>query len=94
MNAVQAVSKNIDVMVGSTDGKSLHERSERAFNEVNQWNGMWQRIMQHISPESNNYYNASGTTKRTNIYDNTAIYYANMYISQFISNIFPPQTRW
>jgi hypothetical protein len=94
MNAVQAVAKNVDVMVGSTDGKSLHERSERAFNEVNQWNGMWQRIMQHISPESNNYYNASGTTKRTNIYDNTAIYYANMYISQFISNIFPPQTKW
>jgi hypothetical protein len=94
MNAVQAVAKNIDVTVGATDGKSLHERSERAFNEVNQWNGMWQRIMQHISPESNNYYNASGTTKRTNIYDNTAIYYANMYISQFISNIFPPQTRW
>jgi hypothetical protein len=94
MNATQAEDKNIDVSVGLTDVKSLYERAEKAFNEVNQWQGIWQRIMQHVSPESNNYYNASGTTKRTNIYDNTAIYYTNMYISQFISNIFPPQNRW
>jgi hypothetical protein len=37
MNARQATDKNIDVVVGTTDGKSPYERSERAFNEVHQW---------------------------------------------------------
>jgi hypothetical protein len=39
MNAVQAVDRNIDVCVGLTDPRSLYDRSERAFNEVNQWQG-------------------------------------------------------
>jgi hypothetical protein len=73
MNATQAEDKNSDVNVGLTDEKSLYERAKKAFNEVNQWQGIWQRIMQHVSPASNNSDNASGTTKRTNIYDNTAI---------------------
>jgi hypothetical protein len=50
--------------------------------------------MQFVAPELNNYYNAAGTTKRFTVYDNTAIYYTNSYVSQFIAAVFPPKSRW
>lgn len=94
MNATQAPDNNMDVSVSATDVHGLYTRAQRAFSTANQWQGFWLRILQLVAPEGNNYYTASGTTKKANVYDNAGTYYANLYISQFIANIFPPQSRW
>ncbi len=83
-----------DEPVGATSDQAVYKRAERAFTEVSQWSGLWQTLLHFVAPNANNYYRSSGTRKQVNVYDNTPMYFANMFISQFISNIFPPRSRF
>lgn len=87
-------SNSNELFIGDTSGQTLYERSEKAFQEVVQWQGLWQTVLHFVAPNSNSFYRASGTRKQVNVYDNTPMYFANMFIAQFISNIFPPRSRF
>lgn len=94
MNTIQATSPVGVNRLGDVSAMSLYRRASAAFQEANKWQGVWLRLMTFIGPQLNNYYNASGTGKRPNCYDNSAMHYTNSYVAQFIANVFPPESKW
>jgi hypothetical protein len=56
---------------------AIYARVERAFAEMNFWQGLWQNILYRMVPNSNDYHRVSGTHKQINVYDNTAMYFTN-----------------
>lgn len=94
MNTIQATSPVGVNKLSDTTALGLYQRASAAFQEVNKWQGVWMRLMTFVAPQLNNYYNASGTGKRPNCYDNSAMHYTNSYVAQFIANVFPPESKW
>ena len=94
MNTIQATSPMSVNDLGNVNALNLYKRASSAFQEANKWQGVWMRLMTFVAPQLNNYYNASGTAKRPNCYDNSAMHYTNSYIAQFIANVFPPESKW
>lgn len=94
MNTIQATSPVGVNKLSDTTALGLYQRASAAFQEANKWQGVWMRLMTFVAPQLNNYYNASGTGKRPNCYDNSAMHYTNSYVAQFIANVFPPESKW
>lgn len=94
MNSNQAINPIDYINLDQTGARELFNRSQAAMDEAMKWQALWQRVMNLVAPNNNNYWNSAGTKKRYNVYDNSAYYYANTYAAQFIASGFTPRTKW
>jgi hypothetical protein len=82
------------VDLSKNDERSLCIRATAAFTEAEKWQGLWQRILNFISPNFNNYWNAAGTTGKIENYSSYAFSCSNSYAAQLVAAGFPPRSRW